>query len=747
MYQNNKGRPWLDEPSFEGVLNSSVRNVVVELASFGAKVHRQNYPAKPRYKPVISRKPPKEDYGRIISKIREPVPEARLQGLKYAQDLPLPPELIPEALILEARLQGFQRKKKRLWIWWTVVVGIIIAGFLIVGNYGFIIKNELIRSGNAGLQNLENAEEDARNFNFASAAEKFSRAYRDFSSAGDRLNFLGSDIGRILAGLPGAGKLKSANNLIELGKILAGTGESISEAITMISRTGSILNPANENPGIIEAVGKALMVSRSNIQKAKLLLADIDESIIPADKRESFENFRSQFSYFEKLVDDGVGFYDFFEGLVDPDGAKKYLLLFQNTSELRPTGGFPGTYGVISFEQGRLKDFFVDDVYNLDGQIKENIVPPRQLQHITPTWGMRDANWFADFPASARKIAEFFKDEAGYGVDGVITVSPAMISQILDLVGPIEMPDYDLTLDGSNFLTTIQNEVEYGENRAQPKQILIDMGPKFIEKLSSAGPDKWLEIFNIILDGVEHKEMVMYFNNLFLESFAMDKGFGGEVKSTAGDYLMVNFSNIKGSKTDAVTDNFIRLETALKGNVALHKLIITRRHNGGSNSYGFYNKQNSSYVRVLLPGNAELTAINGNDLPNFRPLIDYENYRFKTDPDLGKFESGFYSNSDGADIFTESGKAGFGFWMLTDPGTEKTVVLEYEVVLRPGEDYRLYVQKQPGLKVKDFELSFRGIEDREAVSSGLDPSRIGDLHILRGQLDKDVAVKLSPVAR
>src|SRR3989344_28805 len=97
---------------------------------------------------------------------------------------------------------------------------------------------------------------------------------------------------------------------------------------------------------------------------------------------------------------------------------KKYLILFQNPSELRPTGGFPGTYGVVTFKDGKLQDLKVDDVYNLDGQLQELIVPPIQLQHITPNWGMRDANWFIDFPTSARKITAFYKKESGYEVDG-----------------------------------------------------------------------------------------------------------------------------------------------------------------------------------------------------------------------------------------------------------------------------------------------------------------------------------------
>jgi len=602
--------------------------------------------------------------------------------------------------------------------------------FTSFGQYGISVKNEVIKEGNSAVANLEQANENLRVFDFKSASDNFAEAYEEFSKAGESLNFMGASLTSVFAELPGAGKLKSAKNLVEAGKLLAEAGKSMSEAVSSLSQTGTILKLTTSDvrgtsdvQNIFNDLKKSLSVSSKNLSKAGALLSDVSTDALPEEKRESFSEFQSKLPGLEEVVSDAVEYTSFLENLLGSNGTtKKYVVLFQNNSELRPTGGFPGAYAVVTFKDGRLADFLVDDVYNLDGQLKENIIPPKPLQHITPNWGTRDANWFIDFPVSAQKAMEFFKKAAGYEVDGVLTMSPRMISEILKVVGPIEMPEYGLTINDENFLSTVQAEVEYGNNREQPKSIVKDMAPRLLEKINSSDTGRWLDIFNVFVSGLDKKDILMYFNDLNLQSFVVDKEFSGSVKDTDEDFLMVTFTNVKGSKTDAVTDNSISLnskfETLNSKPVITHKLTITRQHNGGDSRYGFYNKQNPAYVRVLVPEGSELISISGNDIPSFRPLISYTGANFKQDNDLFGLESSFrFDDEKGVGIYKESGKTGFAFWLITDPGKQKTVELEYIV---PVPSDNIYIQKQPGLEVDNFEF------------------QVDDALLYNGDFDKDL---------
>jgi hypothetical protein len=615
--------------------------------------------------------------------------------------------------------------------------------------YGMTLKHELVNDSTAALENIKKAQTELENFDFSGAAVSFQKSYDNFTKASQNLDMVGAGLAGLIGDLPGMGKVRSAKDITEAGKLLSSSGKAMSEALTALSQTGKVLNPTSvtktKPSRIISQLKTALDLSAKNFDKAKALISGIDESIIPEDKKDAFLDFKSKIPILEKTLKDAEEYTDFLESMIGIDEPKKYLLLFNNNSELRPTGGFPGTYGVVSFSGGGLSDFFVNDVYNLDGQLKRNVIPPKQLQHITPTWGMRDASWFIDFPDSARKAEAFFAEESGYKVNGVITLNPDIVSKILAVVGPIEMSEYDLILTADNFLENIQEEVEYGPNRSQPKQVLTDLAPRMLERLYSADSEKWLKIFNVLMAGVEENDIQFYFNDKELENFSVEKGFGGEIKNTvtgpgqSGDYLNINFSNIKGSKTDAVTDSSVEVETDIKTGHISHRVTLVRNHKGGDKEHGFYNRQNPAYVRVLLPENADVLSVSGYDVVNFKPLVSYNGISFEKDSDLEHYESGFsFDKKLGTDRFQEKGKQGLGFWMVLDPGTSKKVVIEYTVPLA-GSDYSFYFQKQPGLDWKNFTFVING---KNVESSFPELNKIGSSYIFDEELKKDIELKI-----
>src|SRR5258706_15817855 len=51
---------------------------------------------------------------------------------------------------------------------------------------------------------------------------------------------------------------------------------------------------------------------------------------------------------------------------------KTYLLLFQNNAELRPGGGFIGSYGLAVINKGKLQQLTIHNTYDADGQLKKH---------------------------------------------------------------------------------------------------------------------------------------------------------------------------------------------------------------------------------------------------------------------------------------------------------------------------------------------------------------------------------------
>ncbi|TSC74671.1 MAG: Uncharacterized protein G01um101444_232 [Parcubacteria group bacterium Gr01-1014_44] len=642
----------------------------------------------------------------------------------------------------------------------------LIGGILsiaVIGLAGFLNKDsfqaKVARDGNAAVGNLEQAKTDIEKFDFASAAENFTLAYHNFSAASDRINLLGHSLGSFLGAMPGLGKLKSARNLTEAGENIAQAGESLSVAADNLSKTNFVSylavsgNPEKPLSDFINSFRDSLVFAQKRFKTASILLGEVDAQVIPEEKRPSFLDFQAQWPALEEFLDGALNYADFLLELVGQSGPKKYLVLFQNNTELRATGGFIGSYGLADFNRGFLRSFEVKDVYETDGQAKTNIIPPKELQHITPVWGMRDANWFVNFPDSAKKVMQIYtENDGGPMVDGVISITPTVISKILEVIGPVEMPDYQTVIHSGNFLSAIQEEVEYGPNRTKPKQILVDFAPKFLEKLGQLDKEKWPGIFKILTESVEQKHILAYFKNRPMEKVALAGGFGGEIKLADKDYLSVIHTNVKGSKTDAYIDNTYRLGSEVnEAGLVEHNLSITRSHRGGKTDFGFYNRTNYDYVRVLVPEGSKLSEISGHFINNFSPLADYaDGWGFVADADLVAYENKIVRLRPGVQQFSEGGpptgeasKTVFGFWLVVEPGKTKTVTLKYETPVRLDDDrYSLLVQKQPGTLQDVFNFSLALPKNRQVIYKSPGLTFHGDSVNFETKLLKDMEIEI-----
>ncbi len=583
------------------------------------------------------------------------------------------------------------------------------------------LKNNILQRSNQAYINLNSVQDNLSEFKFFEAASSFALAAKNFELMHEDLKKV-SSVFNILDKVF-LGSVSNASDLIKAGELISQAGLDLAGALEMISGVNliSVIQPQSQN-NILEVLRQFrlnLIQASRNLNQAGSLISGSDTSLISESEKKKFDEFRVKLPEFNGFIEKAIGYSDALMKIFGQSGPQRYILLFQNSSELRPTGGFPGSYALVEFDKGVMKKFMVDDIYNPDGQMKEKIIPPRPLQRITPNWGMRDANWFVDFRTSAKKVAEFYYKDTGILVDGVTAVNVDLVPEILKITGPIEMPEFEITLNSENFIPEVQREVEYERTKGdgQPKEILVEFGPKLLERLSGLGKEGWVNLFALLVSGVEKKDILAYFADSRLQDFAASNGFAGEIKEADSDFLMITHSNIMGSKTDAVIDNFVflNIETPLSGETdssdgLIHDLEIKRKHKGGE--FGFYNKKNNDYLRILVPEDAELVSINGNDVFETSPLLNYRSQGFVSDPDLERYESrvkrisGEGSNKVGiasgdAEIFYEGEKKIIAFWMIIEPGQTKTVKIKY----RTSAQKRIYVQKQPGLK-SDFKLIF-----------------------------------------
>ena len=573
------------------------------------------------------------------------------------------------------------------------------------------------------------------------SSQDFENSVNNFDSA--RLNFLNTKTAIENFGLGISGTISNLpiNTPISTAKNLAGAGENISLAGKNISALFEKISKLNEENFLIDSslnlqtnIGNIAL----NLKSAENNLNEIDLNYIPEEFREKIKLSKKELpaiaNNFKNLSED-------FEAITEILGnnrPQKYLILFQNNSEIRPTGGFIGSYGILDIENGEIKNLFIDGIFNLDGQLKEKIVPPMPVQKISAAWSMHDANWFSDFPTSAKKIALFYEKTGGPTVDGVIAITPNVIEEMLKITGPIEMQEYRTAVSKENFLIQTQLQVEklYDKKENKPKKFLSDLAPKIIEallttyNLDSYGKiQKYLSFIDALEKSFKEKHIILYHRDTKIEDMIIKRGWGGQVLNSSGNYLSVVHANINGHKTDAVIDEQINHETEiLNDGSIINTVIITRKHLGGNSDFDWYNRVNSDYMRVYVPLGSVLLEANGHTTQEYEPPIDYSD--FKTDPDVKKIEDTIKIDPDsGTRIFEESGKTVFGNWVYVSPQETVEVTYKYQLpyeinfdsFTKPADKYSILIQKQLGSKGSNFTGTIKLPEEWAAIwrSQGL----------------------------
>jgi len=593
-------------------------------------------------------------------------------------------------------------------------VGVIIAALLVPSlgkiNQALEVKNQIIFSSLRALGHLKGAEAEMRNIDFQSGSKlnlDFRAAYANFHQAQESLDKFGGFFLALAQNLPGLTKLKQGKNFLELGKQISLAGGQFSQIIEPLGRffEGDKLEGKDLGEQV-KLLQENTLKLRQSIKNINRIVKKIDIASLPPELASRLSAYKDEIRVFNSLSGEMYIWSLLLERFLGVQQPRRYLFLFENNSEIRAGGGFIGSYGVLALNLGKVTKFKVEGVFNIDGQLKDNVVPPKPLQKITTAWSMHDANWFFNFPDSARKVAWFYEKLGGGTVDAVIALTPEVLENLLDIIGPVRLPQYNLVLTKDNFLNLVQYQVEVGYDKTlnQPKKILADLVPAIMKKLSGLDSERWLRIFASLQESLEKKQIIIYFADPGEEAFILDKGWGGGVLKGKGDYLAVVNSNINGYKTDRVIRETVDLNIKISSaGEVLDTVRIRKYHQGGDSPYSWYNKVNSDFLRVFVPRGSRLLEASGYTPESYKPPIDYQNpkYHFVSDSLVEKIESSWEKDpATGTRIFQEAGKTVFGNWVYVSPGESVSVSYQYRLPLRilPGETYSLIIQKQPGQK-------------------------------------------------
>ncbi|MCX6788608.1 MAG: DUF4012 domain-containing protein [bacterium] len=467
------------------------------------------------------------------------------------------------------------------------------------------------------------------------------------------------------------------------------------------------LREIKKSLAIILEEGQAVKNTTGNLRRLSSSFGKIDDSIGKTYVENSALLYKAN-SSLDSLIT-----------MLGSENTRHLLLLFQNPAEIRPGGGFIGSYADLTIKDGQMQGMDVRDIYDPDGQFFEKIVPPYQLQTVSENWGARDSNWFFDFPTSAKTVISFLElskmySEKGITFDGAIAINIPVIQSMLEVTGPIYLSEYNVTIDQNNFLTEVQREVEAGKDKkaGEPKRILKILAPLLMEKMKLLDSTSQGMFIKKLGERVTKKDIMFYAKDAELASFIKQTNTDGSVfeipSNFLGSYLAIVDANVAGGKTDALIKQTANANINIDTNGAvLTDLVITRAHSGGDKKDPWWNKKNQNFIQILTDPGSSIISLKGNSIKTEKPSFDYEKNKYDENPDLFKIDSSRLSLPEyNAWSMSEFGKTAFGTWFNTAPGTTSTLTMRYHndntslTAPTTGSKYIFVYERQSGVQTR-----------------------------------------------
>jgi len=364
--------------------------------------------------------------------------------------------------------------------------------------------------------------------------------------------------------------------------------------------------------------------------RAQMSQISVNRLPISAAQQKQFTSLMALLPRVQSLIEQGQGLVGIVSWLLGVGQPRHYLVQTMDNAELRPGGGFTGIYGLLTIHDGRMAPFSLQDVTLLDyasngTEINRQAPPAYRSWMNFGNFGLRDSNISADYPTSARLNMQIFQEEGGGPVDGDIALTPKVISHILNVIGPIKVPQYNEIITAQNLEDKLhyyqqdfgaiarEKQISGNYSHAGRKAFTSTLGKLLLDRVKHLSVKQLMAIMQGALKDIQSRDLEIYFTNPLAEGWLVHNGYSGAMNTfSSHDGFMVVQANISISKASQY------VHTTYQDNIVLdaqggatHNLAITLDYRQTGPVYGY--DTYADYIRVYAPAGAQLLGGDGFD--------------------------------------------------------------------------------------------------------------------------------------
>lgn len=430
----------------------------------------------------------------------------------------------------------------------------------------------------------------------------------------------------------------------------------------------------NDHKGIID-LNKAQTLAHELLTQLNSLSENIDNSLILKTYKEKYQ--------LHEIISELEASTTILDYLVSKD--QRWVVLLQNSDELRSSGGFAGSYALITIEKGVVLPPVIEDIYDADGQIQKYPEPPTGVKEYLSGgkgWHIQDVNWSADYLESSKNIIEFFKLANKGDFEGVITINTPFVEDLLAITGEVAVKDYETTVNRENLSQVLRSSRDtFFPGSLQKKHLLSLVFNQIQLALSRNLRDKLPSVISMIKSNINNKQLLAYAKDEEVEKSFQRMGASGELMADGeSEYVYLLESNVGINKANRGISRDYYLDW---------------KSNSINISVKFQNQnQPKTQAEVVLIKSEKRDEASHNGYANYQRLLVPESWTVK---DI------FYKGEaiDGYDISSLTLENGIklkqiGFIITLSEQSEAK--LEIKLGKPASNQTQLVLQKQPGIR-------------------------------------------------
>jgi hypothetical protein len=369
---------------------------------------------------------------------------------------------------------------------------------------------------------------------------------------------------------------------------------------------------------------------------------------------------------------------------------RKYMILFQNDAELRATGGFLTAFAILRVEKGKVFQEKSEDIYELDKKFNSQIPAPELISKyhkLVYRQYLRDINLSPDFKVSMDAFSGHYNEIRGEPeIDGIIAVDTQVLKDIVEVLGPIEVPGYgtfsaesDPRCDCPQIVYELEALADrptatLRENR---KGILAPMLQAILLKSYGAPKQIWPNLFQTAFRNIGEKHVLFYMYDTGEQQAAELLNIAGRIVDYEEDYFHLNDTNFAGAKSNMFTDHEVEQLYEISNSGDVEKTVTIKYQNPFPPSNCnleagelCLNGMLRDVVRLYVPKGSQLIEVLGSE-------VDVE-------------------------AREELGKTVFEAFFTLQPQSQAKLVFKYKLPFKIDSFKKLLIQKQPGKRNPEY---------------------------------------------